>query len=491
MKKILILIPPGHKEKWVSREYKDGYYDLPHPPYLMLSVAAVLKRDIPDAEIHFLDAQLENFGYEEVKHRVEELKPDLIVCSLGTISIREDARYLDFPFNTIGVMQAYLDKREGISKYNLKARYYTDKEIELTIAEAAQELFNTGNIEKTQGLYIKNGDEIVFTGVRNIGNLEMLPRPLFELVDIQRYMEIQRVECATDYVFLFTARGCPFSCTFCAPPGTDYRKVLYKTPDQVLEEISLMVNDYGITKFYFMEDEFASDIERAKELCRRIIARNLNIKFVIYNNVNLVDDELLNLLKKAGCTLIRYGVETADESIQKDTKKNLNKELILKVFSMTAKHGILTDAFFLLGMPGETRDTLQANLKFIKKLCPDKVTLGILFPKPYSQMYYTLRDSEKLLIEDWSELYPDKLTIQHEYYQNTKEMTQALQWLQRHAARHISFRDILVNRTGKNFYTRVGRYLMTFKTIGKYVKANKRLEQILRKPYTPYRKLEL
>lgn len=491
MKKVLILIPPRYKDKWVSREYKDGYYDLPHPPYLMLSVAAVLRQELSDVELHFLDAQLENFAYEEVKHRIEDIKPDLIVCSLGTISIREDARCLEFPFKTIGVMQAYLDKVEGITKYNLKASYYIDKEVEFTVAEAAKELFDTGKIEQTKGLYIRREDGIIFTGHRKLENLYNLPRPFFEIADIDRYMKIQRNEYGTDYIFIFTARGCPFSCTFCSPPDTGYRKVQYKSPEQVLDEVSFFVSEYGITNFYFMEDEFASNMDRAKEICRLIIDNGLRIKFVIYNNVNFVDDELMDLLKKAGCTMIRYGVETADESILRNTKKNIKKSQVFYAFKTTQKHGILSDAFFLIGFPEETRDALKANLRFIKKLHPDRVTLGILFPKPYSQMYHLLKKSGKLLVEDWSELFPDKLTFQHKYYHDTEKIKQAMQWLQRNAARHITFRDIFYNRTGKNLYTRIGRFLMTFEALENFVKNNKQIEYMLRKPYKPSSKLEL
>ncbi|MCL4491205.1 MAG: radical SAM protein [Nitrospirae bacterium] len=491
MKKILILIPPRHRGRWVSREYKDGYYDLPHPPYLMLSTAAVLKQRFPESVLTFLDAQCEALDFRSVEERVAALQPDVIICSLGTISIREDARYLEFRFPTIGVMQAYLNKPEGVKKYNLKAQYYTDREVELTVAEAVEEIINTGSIENTRGLYLKRGDEISFTGERETDNLSHLPRPLFEISDPRQYLRIQQAESGTGFMFLYTARGCPFICSFCAPPGPSYRKVLYKNADQVIEEISFLQECYGISTFYFMDDEFASDIARAKEICRKIIARKLGISFVIYNNVKLVDEELMILLKRAGCTLIRYGVETADKSIQIATHKNLSREQIIRAFQLSSRNGILTDAFFLIGFPGETDKTLKENLRLIRDMQPDRITPGILFPKPYSKMYDEFKASGSLLTEDWSELYPDKLSYRHEYYHSSEDIVKAMHALSRTADRFISFREIFVNRTGKNLYSRLGRFLMTFDRVRSLIKKHQWLHYMLRKPYQPSSKLRI
>jgi len=489
--RILILIPPRHEGRWVSREYKDGYYDLPHPPYLMLSVAALLRREHPQVELHFLDAQLEGLDIEGVRERVTALAPDLIVCSLGTISIRADAACLELPFPTIGVMQAWLDKPEGIAKYDLKALCYTDREMEHTVAEAARELFSTGRIEATRGLYLRRGPEVVFTGAREVDSLAELPRPLFELADPRRYLDIQQAESGTSYAFLFTARGCPFGCTFCAPPGTGYRKVLYKGPEQVVDEIAFLRERFGLTRFYFMDDEFASDMERAKEICRRLISRAPGISFVVYNSVQLVDEELMALLARAGCTLVRYGVETADDAIQRATRKNLRREQIVRAFRLTREAGLLTDAFFMVGFPGETRATLAANLRLIRDLSPDRVTLGILFPKPYSQMYYELRAAGGLLTDDWSQLYPGRPCLKGEGCASPREVVEAMRWLARRADRFISFRDIFSGRTGRNLYSRVGRFLMTIEPLRRLAHSQGWLEALLRRPYRAPRKLEI
>src|SRR6185503_7526514 len=131
------------------------------------------------------------------------------------------------------------------------------------------------------------------------------------------------------YVFLYTTRGCPFQCTYCAAGTKAYAIVRKKTVAQVVEEMKYFVAR-GFRHFYFYDDEFAIDMRRAKALCRAIIDEKLDIRFACYNTTNLVDEELLALMRDAGCHLIRYGVETGDMAIQKAMETYIEEDEVIR-----------------------------------------------------------------------------------------------------------------------------------------------------------------
>ena len=493
--RILLLIPPRYRGLWSSREHKDGYFNEPHNPYLAASILGVVRQRMPDAELSVLDAQLEGLDLAAVRARVDALSPSAIVCLLNFACLDEDRRYLALPYPTIGVMQAYVDQREAVELYDLRATCLTKTEIEATVAEALVELRETGVIEKTVGLLIPREGQLADTGDRPLPDLARFPFPAFDLLDIDGYMALQRAHSGTQYIFLYTTRGCPFQCTYCAAGTKAYAIVRKKTVDQVLGEMKWFIAR-GHRHFYFYDDEFAIDMKRAKALCRAIIDEKLDIKFACYNTTNLVDEELLQLLSQAGCHLIRYGVETGDMAIQRAMETYVEEPEVIRAFDLTHKYGIFVDTFVLVGLPGETRESLRKTYELLKRVKPDRVTLSILFPKPYSKMYKQMRDDGRLLVRDWTRhLDPPGLTFTHDTYRSYEEVRAAFFWMRRTIDRFLAGRDLVQNRTGRNFYTRLVHYLGTYRPIRRAIEWVRRHQPrafgVLHGPYQPYTKFRV
>ena len=489
--KVAIVIPRRHNGRWVSREYKDGYYDLPHPPYLMLSIAALVRRELPEVEIEVIDAQLLNLDVDSLRRRVAEGGFDAALVSLGIISIKSDAPYTDLPCPTIGLMQAYLDKAFAIERYGLAADAYTDLEVEWTVVGFLRAVGDGRPLSEVAGVYLPEGDGAEFSGQVKRREMSDLPIPAFDLVDVGAYLDLQEAEHGTRYAYLFTTRGCPFGCYFCAAPDGISRRRSAKSAAGVFCEIRFLYNHAGVDRFYFMDDEFAADMDRAKDICRLIIAGDLDIRFVIYNHVQFMDEELAGLLSAAGCTFIRYGIETADAEIGRRMNKPLDVALAGRAFEMTRRAGLGIDAFFLLGFPGETGKTVSANLSLIKRLRPTRVTWGLVFPKPYSVMYRDYRERGLLVSDDWAELYPDRLTFAHDYWQSFDELRAAMLRLGVRAERALAWRQLWRGGGGFGLYTRLVRYLATLPVLGRVRGADNPLTRLLRRWYRRPSKLEI
>jgi radical SAM superfamily enzyme YgiQ (UPF0313 family) len=467
--KILLLFPPRYRGLWSSREHKDGYFNEPHNPYLAASILATVRQRLPNATLTVLDAQLDDLAFDDVKARVEAITPSAIICMLNFACLDEERRYLEFSYPTIGVLQAYIDQREAVELYRLTATAITKSEIEATVAEALAEFHETGEIRQTKGLLLPRDGGIVDTGDRALPDLDSLPFPAFDLFDIDRYMVKQREHSETRYIFLFTTRGCPFKCHYCAAGTREYAKVRKRSPDRVIEEMKYFV-DRGYTDFYFYDDEFAIDKARAKEICRKIIASGMSVRFACYNTTNLVDDELLQLMAAAGCKLIRFGVETGDPAIQRRMDTYLEETEIIRAFVLAHKHSIFVDAFVMVGFPGETKDSLRKTYALLKRVDPDRITTSILFPKPYSKLYRELKADGRLLVHDWTKhVNPPGLTFVHDTYGSIEELRGAERWLRGKMDRYLAFRDLVFNKTGRNLYSRLIHYVGTFSPVRRLI----------------------
>ena len=485
--KLLMLMPPGMNDKWVSREYKDGYFDIPHPPYLALSVAGLLLSNL-DIEIEFLDAQLKVLGTQDTLRYINEGNFDAAIVFLGIISIAHDSLFTDLPIPTLAIMPARLDKKFAIARYHLKADAYTDSEVEWTALSFVKACAEGRGFEQIPGLYTVGDEGIKHTGSFAPPDFSSLPLPAFHLADISGYLDLQERTYRTRYVYLGTSRGCPFNCYYCASPDPEFRKVNAKTAPQVLQEIRLLYEHFGVDSFYFIEDEFASDMQRAKYICRLIIDWGSPIRFIIMNHVLLVDEELIHLLKKAGCVLIRLGIETADPIVQQETNKVISTSDAISAFNLCRKHDLPTEAFFMLGFPGESEVTIDINLKLISKIHPDRVTIGILFPKPYSRMYFDYKDKGLLLTDNWSELYPDRLYFLHEYWKDKDQIWKSVRRFQRLADRNIIGYNI---RHGQLSFSNFIRYLLTLPLFSSLRRKNNAFTRLIRRFYHGYTKMQV
>jgi anaerobic magnesium-protoporphyrin IX monomethyl ester cyclase len=182
-------------------------------------------------------------------------------------------------------------------------------------------------------------------------------------------------------------RGCPYQCTYCETRelwGTSCRAF---SPQRVIDEIKNITENYGTRGIYFVGDNFTINKNRTIELCCKIKENRLDLKWTCETRADLVNKEVLSEMKSAGCQTIFFGTESGSPRIQQKLGKNIDLEEVKRTFELTRQVGIKTATSFMLGVPGETAEDMQATFKFAKSLHADVVMFNIYIACPGSKLY--------------------------------------------------------------------------------------------------------
>lgn len=231
--------------------------------------------------------------------------------------------------------------------------------------------------------------------------LDDLPIPAYHLLDPSKYTS--NIARANPYATIETSRGCYGKCTYCNRQ-IHGNKIRFKSIGRVIEEIRLLL-DLGYKEIQIMDDNFTSDLKRAKAICQAIIDQKLRFPWVPRNGIRVdrVDLELLELMKASGCYKVYFGVESGSQYVLNSIKKGISLRHIELAIANAKKAGLATGAYYMMGMPAETEEDLKATIKFAIKLNTDSVSMGIAVPLPGTEFYDEAKDQGRLKSEDWSQ----------------------------------------------------------------------------------------
>jgi len=185
--------------------------------------------------------------------------------------------------------------------------------------------------------------------------------------------------------YLITSRGCPFACSFCSNIWGS--RVRFRSAKNVVDEISFLVKERGKRNFLIYDDTFTSNQKRASEICKYIIEEKLDIKFVCNVRADCINDELLEDLKRAGCTTVTMGVESGSERILKLLDKRLTISKIKESAKKIKSHGLQLKTSFMCGIPTETKDDMEKTIDLLKCLDPFRGDLHVYMPMPNTKLY--------------------------------------------------------------------------------------------------------
>jgi anaerobic magnesium-protoporphyrin IX monomethyl ester cyclase len=259
------------------------------------------------------------------------------------------------------------------------------------------------------GLVWKNDQELVANPVYLEEDLDSLGDPAWDLIRPDLYPESQHGAFFDKFPIapIITTRGCPYSCTFCSAPILSGKKLRHHSKEYVLRNISNLYHNYGIREFHIVDDNFTQDIDYAKTIVRGIISLNLDISLAMPNGIRMdyLDDELLELLKEAGLYLVSIAVESGNDEILKKMKKGTKVHKIHRDVKLIKKHGFDIAAFFILGFPEETLETIQDTIDLSMELPLLRANYFTFLPLPGTESYHLLEENGEIDNVDWDNYY--------------------------------------------------------------------------------------
>ncbi|MEW6616653.1 MAG: radical SAM protein [Thermodesulfobacteriota bacterium] len=254
------------------------------------------------------------------------------------------------------------------------------------------EIINNLNSNKDllgiEGLtYVNERGEIISQGVATFKNLGEMPNPDYPQLDMEYYMQPHRGIIRSLFasgIHVFTTIGCPFRCTFC---GNRAKKVRYRPIPKVLDEIEGLIEQYNIDAFYIQDDTFCLDKSRVVEFAQGLEERNMQVSWGMETRVNLINEDIIRMLKEVGCIQIDFGVESGSDAALKRMKKGVTVEQTIKAFELCKKYRMRTFANIMFNTPGETREDVELTMNLLKKTRPTGIGLGLTVPFPGTEIY--------------------------------------------------------------------------------------------------------
>lgn len=304
-------------------------------------------------------------------HKVAELAKNALNCPvmMGGVYPTVSGDYVLGDKNVDYVMLGHAEER-------------IERIVDLILNRELEKLYNEPGIG-----YRKDSQIIINPICSYIGDVKKMVKPDYSLEDLNLYISEEK----SDNAFvkregsIITSYGCPYNCVFCATRTISGHKVAYRPVDDILEEIEYMIEKYQIDSIRFLDDNILTDKKRAKLLFTEMIRRKYGIKFQLMNTAAwLLDEEILDLMKAAGCYALTVSLESGSDRVLKEIMhKPLKKELIPIAIDMCQKRNIYVSTNIVIGLPGETWNEILDTIAFVEKCNPDflQINIATIFPK--------------------------------------------------------------------------------------------------------------
>ncbi|MBU2634020.1 MAG: B12-binding domain-containing radical SAM protein [Nanoarchaeota archaeon] len=374
-----------------------------HPPLGLASIATSLEKNKHEVKVIIgcFEKNL-NSAFQKIKN----YNPEIVAISSLSYTFPKAIKLIKKckkeKFKTIlGGVHPTVFKEDSINY----ADYVILGEAEETIVELIDAIEKNKSLEKIKGLCYKHNSQIKYNPKRDSLDINKIPIPKRECLPMKFYLKISP---SSSFFFslpkpsttMSVIRGCPFNCIYCQPTQRILGglKVRYRSPTLVNDEIEYLIKNFKIKSLLFVDDLFTFSKKWTKEVCEEMIRRKINKKIVwdCNSRVDCISEDLIRLMKKAGCVRIRFGVESGSQKVLDNLRKGTTVKQIIQTFNLTNKYGMLTHAYFMFGNPGENNKTINESFNLLKKIKPDSIQSSILTPLPGTDLYDKNTSKEKI-----------------------------------------------------------------------------------------------
>ena len=373
--------------------------EIPSPPFSLMSIAAYLLGN--GFEVIIEDYIVNPYTRARARKIINDFHPDAIGSTGVTMNIKTALNILkdyseESPDASIIMGGPHVSfDAHAILTENKFIDFIVRGEGEVTCVELLNRLWNSGEYSTIKGISYRENASIFHNENREfIEDINILPLPARHLIKLSKYKALGMA------INMITSRGCPYECIFCVGSKMVGRRVRYFDIQRVVDEFE-MLSRMGFKQINIVDDLFTSNKRRCASICEEIIRRGIEHKWTAFARVDTVTKDLLEIMRKAGCTMLCFGIESGVQEILNTVKKKTTLEKIKKALDLCLEVGIEPMASYIMGLPGETSETVRQTMEFARKLCTN-YGFHILAPFPGTEV----RDKAghygiNILTNDW------------------------------------------------------------------------------------------
>lgn len=388
---------------------------------LGLSYLSACIKDPPRRDVLITDCGEDTLSQERLMETVHQYKPHIIGATVYTYHVNDVLNVLkkvklhDNSILTVagGPHPTALPEMMAESPY---VDVVVRGEGEITFQKIVDRFENKESYFDLDGIaFYEQGKVTVNRPRKFIHDLDTLPFPMWEKLPIETYTHPNyghpRMN-KKNFVHMLATRGCPFHCIFCGAADVWGRKVRKHSPARIAQEMQILHKKHGVHSIRFADSTFTIDRKWLLEFCKILQAIDIDVAWEANARADTIDEHILAEMKKAKCMSINIGVESGDENVLRINKKNQNLDQVRRAFRDLKKAQIFSWAFFMIGCPGETRESIRKTIDFAVELDPDQVSVcAYAIPYPGTEFYELAK--KEALIDDipWEDFHHSRKII--------------------------------------------------------------------------------